>query len=243
MQTLATLLRSHLRAIPFENLDVLLGRPVALGVGAVQHKLVDARRGGYCFEHATLFGAVLDALGFETARHAARVVLYTPRDKSPRTHMLLTVRVDGVRHVVDPGFGGLAPAVPVSLDAPHDGTAAHWMVRDGDDWVLRTTAGERHVDCWRSPLVADPDVDFVVGNHYTSTHPDSPFRNRLMLRIATDAGSVSVMNREVTVARGASTSSMLLADRAALSAMLSADFGIDLPEVASLRVPAVEAWR
>ena len=69
--TLAKLLDAHIANIPFENFDVLLGRAVRLDLAGLQAKLVQARRGGYCFEHATLFAAVLDALGFEPIRHAA----------------------------------------------------------------------------------------------------------------------------------------------------------------------------
>jgi N-hydroxyarylamine O-acetyltransferase len=73
-ETLAGLLHAHMLRIQFENLDVLLGRPVRLDLDSLQDKLVRARRGGYCFEHATLFAAVLEKLGFQPVRHAARVV-------------------------------------------------------------------------------------------------------------------------------------------------------------------------
>ncbi|HWC46331.1 MAG TPA: arylamine N-acetyltransferase, partial [Casimicrobiaceae bacterium] len=68
LATLARLLRAHMHAIPFENLDVLLGRGIDLDLSALQAKLVGARRGGYCFEHATLFAAVLETLGFAIRR-------------------------------------------------------------------------------------------------------------------------------------------------------------------------------
>jgi N-hydroxyarylamine O-acetyltransferase len=71
LATLAALLERHMRAIPFENLDVLLRRPVRLDLDALQSKLVGARRGGYCFEHATLFAAALEDLGFAPERNTA----------------------------------------------------------------------------------------------------------------------------------------------------------------------------
>src|ERR1700761_3822466 len=95
--TLAGVLDAHMARIPFENLDVLLGRPIQLDVSGLQSKLVDARRGGYCFEHASLMAAVLEALGFEVGRHAARVVLFQPPKEAPRDHMFLTVAADGAR--------------------------------------------------------------------------------------------------------------------------------------------------
>src|SRR5450631_1379783 len=110
--TLTGLLQAHMLHIPFENLDVLLGRPVRIDLAGVQDKLVRAGRGGYCFEHATLFAAALEILGFQPARHSARVILFAPRTASPRTHMFLTVPLAEGTFVVDPGFGTLAPHIP-----------------------------------------------------------------------------------------------------------------------------------
>jgi N-hydroxyarylamine O-acetyltransferase len=243
--TLAGLLDAHMRQIPFENLDVLLGRGVRLDVDSLQRKLVAGRRGGYCFEHATLFAAVLERTGFALQRHTARVVLVAPRTQSPRTHMFLTVSLPEGRFVVDPGFGSLAPRIPVRLDdGPQEsaGDTTHWMAREGDLWILRNRSPGKTVDCWVSEAGADNLVDFEVGNYYTSTHPQSPFVNRLMLRAFTAAGRVSVMNRDVTVTSGDATRSFQLADRRALRVLLAVHFGFDLPEVETLRVPSVDGW-
>lgn len=246
LETLAGLLRAHMRAIPFENLDVLLGRGIRLELPALQDKLVRARRGGYCFEHATLFGAVLEALGFAVVRHSARVVLFAPRTASPRTHMFLTVALPQGTFVADPGFGGLAPEFPVPLvdraTSDADGLS-HWIVRDDGLWLLRARTDGKVADCWVSTLEADNPVDFAVANHYTATHPASPFANRLTLRALTDDGRISVMNRDVTLRRRGESHSSELADRGALRALLAGHFGFDLPEVQSLRVPSIESWR
>ena len=70
-ETLTALHRAHVLAIPFENLDILLGRPIRLDLPSLQAKLVHGRRGGYCFEQNALFAAVLDHLGFEVTGLAA----------------------------------------------------------------------------------------------------------------------------------------------------------------------------
>ena len=245
-ETLAGILRAHMRRIPFENLDVLLGRGVRLDSDALQEKLVRSRRGGYCFEHATLFADVLEALGFAPVRHSARVVLIAPRTASPRTHMFLTVPLAEGTFVVDPGFGALAPNAPVELvDASqHDVVGrSHWMVRDGAYWTLRARTDDNVVDCWVTTIEADNAIDFVVANHYTSTHPDSAFVNRIMLRALTDTGRIAVMNRDVTIRTGGASRTMQLADRAALRALLTEHFDFDLPEVEALRVPSIDEWR
>lgn len=204
-----------------------------------------AQRGGYCFEHGTLFAAALEALGFAPQRHTARVVLVAARSESPRTHMFLTVALPEGRFVVDPGFGSLAPRVPLPLEDGRKvafGTDVHWMVRDGGLWVLRMKGEDKVVDCWVSEVGHDNRVDFEVGNHYTATHPASPFVNRMMLRALTTDGRVSVMNRDVTIRRGTQLQTWQLADRAELRALLAETFGFDLPEVESMHVPAVEGW-
>jgi N-hydroxyarylamine O-acetyltransferase len=243
--TLAGLLRAHMAAIPFENLDVLFGRPVRLDLDGVQGKLVRARRGGYCFEHATLFAAVLERLGFHPVRHTARVVLFAPRTQSPRTHMFLTVPLGEGTFVVDPGFGAFAPCVPIVLGegtAALLGLATHWMARDEEVWVLRTQSGGKTLDCWVSTLDHDNLVDFEVGNHFTATHPTSPFVNRIMMRALTGDGRVTVMNRDLTIWRGNEAHAAQLADRTALRSLLVEHFGFDLPEVERLRVPSIPEW-
>jgi N-hydroxyarylamine O-acetyltransferase len=243
--TLAGLLRAHVERIPFENLDVLLGRRIRLDLPSVVNKLVHRRRGGYCFEHATLFAAVLEALGFEVTRHTARVVLVVPRTQAARSHMLLTVTLPEGRFVVDPGFGGHTPRAPVPVvegARVRVDRDTHWIVRDGAYWVLRANTGERDIDCWASTLEQDNLIDFELGNHYTATHPDSAFVNRLMLRAFTPEGRVHVMNREVTQWRDGVATTHTLASRDELRRLLADAFGIDLPEAASLRVPLVPEW-
>ena len=245
LDTLSGLLRAHMCSIPFENLDVLLGRPIRLDLQGIQDKLVRASRGGYCFEHATLFAAALEALGFKPARHTGRVVVFVPRTAAPRTHMFLTVPVSEGTFVVDPGFGSLAPRVPVPLvegQQARIGEETHWMVRDGRYWVLHAQVGTNPVQAWASTAEEEFPVDFEMGNHYTSTHPASPFVHRIMMRALTDDGRVTVANRDVTFWHGTTPETEQLADRAALRALLVDRFGFDLPEVDRLRVSSIPEW-
>ncbi|MCO5399440.1 arylamine N-acetyltransferase family protein [Ralstonia soli] len=244
--TLAQLLHAHMRHIPFENLDVLLGRGIRIDLDSVQKKLVHARRGGYCFEHATLFAAVLEQLGFQPVRHSSRVIILTPRTEAPRTHMFLTVPLPEGTFVVDPGFGGLAPRVPVPLidgESANIDEETHWMVRDEGRWVLRAQVmSDTPVNAWVTSMEQDYPIDFEMANHYTSTYPASPFMNRILMRALTDEGRVTVMNRDATIWRGGTPRKFELEDRRALRGLLAEYFGIDLPEVEHMRVPGVPEW-
>jgi N-hydroxyarylamine O-acetyltransferase len=229
--TLAEIVGRHVRAIPFENLDVLLGFPPRLDLVSLEAKLVHAHRGGYCYEHATLCAAALDQLGFEVKRHSARVVMATPRELAPRTHMFLTA----MGHVLDPGFGGLAPHAPVPLDGTPAGR--HRVVREHGELALY------HDDqrLWVSSLEADLPVDFEMANHFTATWPQSPFVQRMMLRAFTADGQIRVMNRDVTVIRNGDTTTRQLTNRSELAELLHTNFGFQL-DVSALRVPTIPEW-
>ena len=238
-------MRAHMTAIPFENLDVLLGRGIRVDLDGVFAKLVTAGRGGYCFEHGTLFQAALRALGVDANAHAARVLLVTPKAEAPRTHMFLTVAVGDATWVLDPGFGGPGPIVPVPLVEGQEvrhGRDAHRMVRRDGEWVLEGMVNGAMAPLWTSPLAPEQPVDFALANHYVSTFPDSPFVTRLMIRAITPDGRVSAMNRDVTVLRDGVAGKHQLADRVQLRALLAEHFGFDLPEVERLRVPSVPEW-
>jgi N-hydroxyarylamine O-acetyltransferase len=93
---------AHVRAIPFENVDVVLGTHRGLGLDVIGDKLVRRHRGGYCYEHALVFAAVLERLGYPVQRRIARG---QPHRAGPRTHMMLTVPANEVDYLVDVGFG------------------------------------------------------------------------------------------------------------------------------------------
>src|ERR1044072_4145303 len=103
-ETLRALHPAHLAATPFENRELMLGRPVPLDLPAVQQKLVHKRRGGYCYEHNLLFAAVLEHIGFSVRGLGARVRLHTTSVR-PVTHMLTRVQVDDDEWLCDVGFG------------------------------------------------------------------------------------------------------------------------------------------
>ena len=128
LETLKALHFAHTSAIPFENLDILLGRVISLNLADLQAKLVTSRRGGYCFEQNALFAAALESLGFDVIRLAARVRFGTTEIR-PRTHMLLEVRVDHELWLADVGFGCSSPLYPVRLRQGEPEQQGGWSFR------------------------------------------------------------------------------------------------------------------
>jgi N-hydroxyarylamine O-acetyltransferase len=187
--TLHALHRAHVDSIPFENLDILLGRPIELGIGALTAKLLLRRRGGYCYEHNLLFAALLERAGLEVARLAARVVMGGDQVR-PRTHMLLAVRAEGRRWLADVGFGGHGPLGPVPLEPGIVARHGAWTHRvepwpDGSGWTLQTLHPDGWFDLYHFTTTPEHLVDYQVASWYTSTNPSSPFTRGAIVQRST----------------------------------------------------------
>ncbi|MFD4531446.1 arylamine N-acetyltransferase [Kitasatospora sp. NPDC058397] len=232
--TLRRLHRAHLLALPFENLDIPLGRGVPLDLDRVQAKLVAGGRGGYCFEQNLLFAAVLERLGFQVTRLAARALLNAGRPL-PRTHLVLLVTVGQARFLADVGFGDKGPLEPLPLT---DGALA-----EPDGWTHRLRRVGSEPDCWVLELLR-PDgwlplyrfetglplhqVDCVVMNHYTSTHERSPFTGRAYLSRITPQRRLSLDGRRLVVGRADGTTEAADLTDERYAAVLAEDFGVRL---------------
>ncbi len=197
---LRSLHEAHVRAIPFENVDVVLGTHRGLQLGEIADKFVRRHRGGYCYEHALLFAAVLEQLGYLVQRRMARV---QPHRAGPRTHMMLAVRADGADYLVDVGFGaGMLYPMPLRDGAVVDQAGwDHRLTRDGALWTL----SKRAEDGWEVLHAFDDSpqrpIDYEVAHHYTSTHPHSPFTGRLVVMRLDHGIRRRLVGDELTVER------------------------------------------
>ena len=103
---------------------------------------------------------------------------------------------------------------------------------------------DKVVDCWVTTLEDENAVDFEVSNHYTSTHPASPFVNRIAMQARWPGGRATVRNRTFTLWQGERVASTHeLSHRGMLREVVARHFGFDLPEIESLRVPEIPDWR
>jgi N-hydroxyarylamine O-acetyltransferase len=234
LQTLRALQQLHPLAIPFENLDTLAGIPVRLDLRSLEHKLVQSRRGGYCFEQNLLFKHALGTLGFDVTALAARVAWEQPAGEvRARTHMVLLVAVDGRRYVCDVGFGGLTPTAPLELSPGSEQPTPHETFRIVD--LPSGFAVEAQVrGAWKRLYAFDLQeqlqVDIELLNHYVMTHAESPMRSRLLAaRVAPDRrfgladGSLSVHPLH------GGSEQQRIASVAELRRVLAATFGIEAP--------------
>ena len=239
IDTLQAVHALHPAAIPFENLNPLLGWPVALDVDSLQAKMVAGRRGGWCFEHNTLFRHALEALGFSVSSLGARVVWNTPPDSpvAPRSHMLLRVDLGGVPYLADVGFGGNVLTAPLRLEphiaqtTPHE---LHRLLPLENGFMLEACVGGEWKPFYRFTLEPQFPSDYEVSNWYLCHHPSSFFRQILIGARANPEGRYALRNNELSIHRKQATEKRILADAGALRLCLETDFGLQLPEAPEL---------
>lgn len=225
--TLAALHRAHVAAIPFENTEVMEGRTPSLALDDIVAKLVESRRGGYCFEQNTLFAAVLAALGLPVSLLMARV-RFDRAEIRPRTHCLLRVEVDGHSCIADVGFGAWGLAAPLRLDAGverHDGLLAHRLMKTGEVWTLQARLDDAWRDLYAFTLEAHYPVDLEMANHYTATHPDSLFRRQLVVQRILAGRRLMLVGDRLTMMDMAGRHDRTLTP-SQLARVLQADFGL-----------------
>ena len=235
LATLRALHRLHPCAIAFDSLDPWLGRPVALDLATLQAKLVAGGRGGYCYEHNTLFWGALEALGFAVRGLSARVLYSTPPGggRHPRNHMLMLVETPDGLHIADGGFGGLTLTAPIRLEAgvvqetPHERIR---LTRVGDDYVLEADAGNQWRQMYQFGLEEHIGPDYEVANFYMSTHPRSPFVVRLVAARPLPGKRLALANNAMAIHHtGGETEKSVITSAAELRRILVEDFAITLP--------------
>lgn len=239
LETVRTLMGRHVRSIPFENVDVQLGRPILLDLASLEAKLVHAGRGGYCFEQNTWFAAVLGALGFTVTTLAARV-RWNADGPTPRTHMLLRVEVAGAPWLVDVGFGGFVPTAPLALDErgpqPTD-LGTFRLHREGAFTVLAAAShDEAFHDMYAFTDEPHTAVDYVAMNHFTSTHPSSRFQRHLIVARPTETARHALLDDEWIVRDHAGTTRTKIA-RSEVPRLLRERFDLAVPD--DVELPAL----
>ena len=233
--TLNGIVAAHAQTIPFENLDVLLGRGIDLDLSAVERKLVRQRRGGYCFEQNSLLLAVLEALGFAVKPISARVRWQRPRDFTPtRTHLFLRVDLNGESWLADVGIGGLSLTSAIRLDTDAEQATPHEprrLVREGARLFHQVRLAAEWADVCEFTLEEMPPIDRELANWYTSAHPQSHFRNRLLVARAAPKGArLALLNNEFTVRQAdGRTEKREIATADELLSILAEHFGLHFP--------------
>jgi len=203
---LVTLQEHHMQVIPFENLNVVLRRGIALEPQKLFDKVVKSRRGGYCFELNTLYGLLLQSLGYSVRQVMARVWLRSPEHVPPRNHLALLVELDGEEYVTDVGFGGLISKVPLNINDSseindHDGIV-RIMPYDVNQYMIQRKVGDDWANQYSFDYVDISADDIYISNYYMSTNPKSHFYTDRFVGRFTTNGRIGLFNNEMSTRHG-----------------------------------------
>jgi N-hydroxyarylamine O-acetyltransferase len=215
---------AHLERVPFENLDIHLGEEIVLDPEALVAKIVERRRGGFCYELNGAFSTLLRALGFDVTLLAARVhdagALGPPFD-----HMCLRVDLEGP-WLADVGFGDnfRSPLRLDSRDEQVDEAGTFRIVAAGDSELDLLRDGEPQ---YRFDLTPRELHDYDATCRYHQTSPESHFTRNTVCSLATPTGRVTIRGRSMIVTSDGHRDLRRLTDGALLEAYRR-QFGIEL---------------
>lgn len=243
LDTLGAIQLAHLQTVPFENIDVLLGRTINIEPAAVEAKIVRGGRGGYCFEQNTLFREVLRAIGFTVTPVLSRVRRNVPADvRTPLTHMVLIIEINGREWLADVGFGSVGITGPLAVDrtdeqeTPHE---PHRLVKKDRTILHQVRLGEEWVDVYEFLPEEPAPIDFELGNWFSCTHPRAHFRSNLVVSRVDGPRRLAIFNREFSE-RGLDgrANTRVIASPEELLDLLTGRFGLNLPAGTRISIPA-----
>jgi N-hydroxyarylamine O-acetyltransferase len=227
-ETLRALQVAHLLAVPFENLSIHAGEPIVLNEDALFGKIVENRRGGFCYEANGLFASLLRALGFEVAMLSAGVATRDGGFGPDFDHMTLMVTL-AERWLVDVGFGDsfLEPLLLDSRDEQVQGTRAFRIIEDNSHLILqRRDAGGDWVPQYRFTLQPHTFADYEQMCHFHQTSPESHFTKAPLCSLATADGRITLTGLRLITTSIQQRSEHPLADRDSFDHTLRDRFGI-----------------
>jgi len=216
-------------AVPFENLDIHLGRPIVLDEEKLLRKIVEQRRGGFCYELNGAFCVLLREMGFEVSMLSAGVACADGGFDPPFDHMALLVELRE-RWLVDVGFGD-SFREPLLLDQRGEQDQngdVYRLIEDAKHLILNRRVDGEWKPQYRFTLEAYQLDDFSEMCRYHQTSPQSPFTQRRTCSRATPGGRITVTGMRLIITdRGKREERELNSEEEWLAA-LREHFGIEL---------------
>ena len=229
-QTLSAIQWAHLHTVPFENLEIVpLDQRFTLDIPAVYEKVVERKRGGFCFELNGLLAVLLESLGFEVKRMAAH--FSDEADPDPFDHLVLdvTVPTDGSRWYADVGAGRTNPDRSIPIDGISADGQRRVHVVDGQ-WVAERLGED---GAWSPILAWGPEahdlIAFMPRCTYFQTDPDSFFRSGAMCSMLINGGRATLAKRTLITTVNGQREEREIASNAEIADVLRGIFGIEIP--------------
>jgi N-hydroxyarylamine O-acetyltransferase len=187
-ETLRAIHLAHLYTVPFENLDISLGRPIMLDLEHIYHKIVQQRRGGFCYELNGLFGWLLQELGYSVTLLSASSFNDDQSHSPEYDHLALLVMCPGdeTRWLVDVGWGsGFEAPLRLEHTFAQETLRFLWRIKHtGEYYSLwqKTETGD-WIPHYRFKLTPHSYDEFAGMCHHHQTSPASIFTQKKLCTI------------------------------------------------------------
>ena len=245
LETLTAIHRAHLSAIPYENLDIHLGRSLPLGAGHAFDKIVSSRRGGWCYEMNGLLAAMLQELGFDLYLAAGAVRREKFGDKTIGNHLVVIAQLERP-YLVDVGFGdGPLDPIPLAEGRYMHGSFEIGLERQCEWWRFRnhTAAAGESFDFKEQPR----DIDwFQEKCTELQTSPESGFTKTTVLQRRLPDRIYVLRGLRASNIRASNATACVVESQSEYARLLSDWFDIDLGADLARLWPVVEqqhrAW-
>ncbi|AKN33767.1 arylamine N-acetyltransferase [Clostridium carboxidivorans P7] len=230
-ETLCNLHMAHMMNIPFENLNVYYKKPVLLDMESLYNKIVENKRGGYCFEMNGFFSFILKELGFKVTDLLARVAV-DGKFYSAKTHQVLMVEIHDKRWLVDVGFGRDGIIIPLLLaegiEQQQFGRTFRLLKDPKFGYVLQNKVEDEYNNIYAFTLEECYPLDYVMSSHFTSTFHDSWFTKMRFCTMPTKEGRITLTDECFKAVENGQVSERNISNEAEFNELLKKYFGIDL---------------
>ena len=241
LEVLSQLQRSHLMTVPFENLDIHIGRRIIIDNS--YQKIVNERRGGFCYELNSVFRWLLDEIGFRTKMVSARVF-----NKETKTfgqefdHLAIIATLDR-DYLVDVGFGEFAMSpLPLMKGFIHHDPRGDFIIEDfmEEYFVVNKIVGNEKVPeyifttCSRSP------DEFTAMCEYHQTSPESHFTQKIIVSLPTEEGRKTISGNVFKVSEGGRVIETTIQSVEEFTRLLMEQFAMVLPAYEGKLIAAPE---
>jgi len=228
---LRSLHRAHLFAVPFENLDISLGRTILCDETRIIHKIVNEHRGGFCYELNGAFAALLRELGFRVTLLSGRVAREDGSYSPEFDHLALRVDLEEP-WLADVGFGDcfLEPLRLASRGAQEQIGRIYRLTSTDSVFGLEVMADGKWKKEYAFTLQPRELCEFAGMCHYHQTSPESHFTRQRICSLATPEGRLTLSDNKLIETRGTSRQETSLSGGRAWQTTLRELFGVVLPE-------------
>jgi N-hydroxyarylamine O-acetyltransferase len=198
--TLSQLMYCHFTSVPYENLDILNQIPLSLEIPVIYDKIVNRRRGGYCFELNGLFNWLLNEVGFQTESFLGRFLVNESVAIPIRRHRVMKTEIEGIAYIADVGVGVEVPLYPLQLVENKETEIRGILYRFRKDellgWVLQHRNVKKNDFEWRDIYgiteANQYEIDFVQPNYWCQYSPDSPLNQLPKIALRTKSGKYAI---------------------------------------------------